>query len=169
MKNPPKFEVHMYHPTEMANALRPTSWFYSLYSHTSERHNNSDNPSRLEIFFLLESGVSISVLNYPTYGTIAKLLKITNNNSTRNSSKTLTVANQTEVPIIHNRTLTLNTTNVDYSRHLIIPFAAADIKYNIIGTLFFEEFIQNINIQDFTLQFKHPSSDFPNSVKFTSL
>ena len=29
-----KFEVHMYHPTEMANAVTPTSWFYTLYVHT---------------------------------------------------------------------------------------------------------------------------------------
>ena len=26
-----KFEVHMYHPTEMANVSTPTSWLYSLY------------------------------------------------------------------------------------------------------------------------------------------
>ena len=29
-----KFEVHMYHPTPMANAVTPTSWFYTLYVHT---------------------------------------------------------------------------------------------------------------------------------------
>ena len=33
--DPINFEIHMYHPTEMANALTPTSWFYSLYTHTS--------------------------------------------------------------------------------------------------------------------------------------
>ena len=37
-----KFLVHMYHPKEMANALTPKSWFYSLPSHTPERHNKSD-------------------------------------------------------------------------------------------------------------------------------
>ena len=26
--DPIKFEVHMYHPTAMANAVTPTSWFY---------------------------------------------------------------------------------------------------------------------------------------------
>ena len=35
IRDPLEFEVHMYHPTEMANALIPTSWFYSLYLHTS--------------------------------------------------------------------------------------------------------------------------------------
>ena len=48
-------------------------------------------------FFLLDSGASISVLNHPTYITIANLLGIKQNNPP-NSSKTLTVANQTEVP-----------------------------------------------------------------------
>ena len=69
----------MYHPTEMANALTPTSWFYSLYLHTPERHNDNDHPSRLEFSFLLDSGASISVLNYPTYLTMAKRLNITCN------------------------------------------------------------------------------------------
>ena len=61
----------MYYPTEMANALTPTSCFDSLYLHTPGRHNDIDQPSRLEISFSIDSGASISVLNYPTYLTIA--------------------------------------------------------------------------------------------------
>ena len=56
----------MYHPTEMANALTPTSWFYSLYLHTPERHNDNDHPYRLEISFLLDDGAFLPVLNYLT-------------------------------------------------------------------------------------------------------
>ena len=56
----------MYHPTEMANALTPTSWFYTLYTHSSPNQNQRDYPSRLEISFLLDSGAPISVLNYLT-------------------------------------------------------------------------------------------------------
>ena len=123
----------MYHPTEMANALTPTSWFYSLYTHTPSNQNHRDYPSRLEISFLLDSGASISVLNHPTYITIAKLLNI-KQTSPHNSSKTLTVANQTEFPILHYITITLNTTIEDNSRQFTIPFAVADIKYNILGT-----------------------------------
>ena len=44
----------------------------------------------------------------------------------------------------------------------------ADIKYKILGTPFFEENIQNINIQDFTLQFKHRSRVHSNYTKFNS-
>ena len=158
----------MYHPTEMANTLTPASWFYSLYTHASPNQNQRDYPSRLEISFLLDSRASISVLNHPTYITIAKLLEIKQNNPP-NLSKTLTVANQTEVPVLHYVIITLNTTIEDDSRQFTIPFAVADIKYNILGTPFFEENIQNIIIQDFTLQFKHHSRIHPNYATFTSL
>ena len=158
----------MYHPTEMANALTPTSWFYSLDTHASPNQNQRDYLSRLEISFLLESGASISVLNHPTYITIAKLLQNKQNNPP-NSSKTLTVANQTEALFLHYVIITLNTTIEDDSRQYTIPFAVADIKYNILGTPFFEENIQNINIQDFTLQFKQHLRVHPNYATFTSL
>ena len=157
----------MYHPPEMANAVTPTSWFYSLYIHTPSTQIQRENPSRLEISVLLVSGASILVLNYPTYVTIAKLLNIKQNN-TINSSKTLTVANQSEVPILHYVTSTFNTTFEDDSRQFTIPFAVADRKYKILGT-FFEEKIQNKNIQDFTLQFKHQSMAHPNYTNCTSL
>ena len=156
------------YPTEMENASTPTSWFYSLYTHVSPNLNQRDYPSRLEISFLLDSGASISVLNYPTYVTIAKLLNIKHNNP-HNSSKTLTVANQTEVPILHYVTLVSNTSIEEDSRQFTIPSAVADINNNFLGTPFSEENIQNISIQDFTLQFKHHSGVYPNYKKFTSL
>ena len=59
--DPIKFEVRMYHSTVMANAVTPTSWFYTLYVHTPSSIVQRDNPSRLEIAFLLDSGASISV------------------------------------------------------------------------------------------------------------
>ena len=40
--DPINFEIHIYHPTEMANALTPTSWFYSLYTHASPNQNQRD-------------------------------------------------------------------------------------------------------------------------------
>ena len=100
---PIKFEVNMYHTTAMANAVTPTSWFYTLYVHTPSSITQRDIPSRLEIAFLLDSGAS--VLNYPTYITLTKLLEIRPNQTSdigpHHTSKTLTVANQTEVPILH--------------------------------------------------------------------
>ena len=32
--NPFNFEIHMFHPTEVANALTPASWFYSILTHS---------------------------------------------------------------------------------------------------------------------------------------
>ena len=127
----------------------------------------------MEITFLLDSGVSISVINYPTYITLTKLLDIRSNHTsdvgpTRNS-KTLTVANQTEVPILHYANIILNTTFDENSRYFSVPFAVADIKYNILGTPFSADKIQNINIQDFTLEFKYQSKTHPNYAKFTTL
>ena len=49
--DPINFEVRMYHPTEMTNAVTPTSWFYSLYTHTSSDQIQRNYPSRLEISF----------------------------------------------------------------------------------------------------------------------
>ena len=168
-----KLEAHMYHPTAMANAVTPTRWFYTPYVHTPSSITQRDNPSRLEIAFLSDSGASISVLNYPTYITLTKLFDIrpnlTSDIGPHNTSKTLTVANQTEVPILHYANIILNTTIDDNSRYFSVPFAVADIKYNILGTPFFEDNIQNINIQDFTLEFKYQSKTHQNYAKFTTL
>ena len=62
--DPIKFEVHMYHPTAMAKAVTPTSWFYTLYVHTPSSITQRDNPSRIEVAFLLDSGASISPFLY---------------------------------------------------------------------------------------------------------
>ena len=94
--DPIKFEVHMYHPTAMANAVTPTSWFYTLYVLTPSSITQRDNTSRLEIAFLLDSAASIAVS---------------------------------------------------------VPFAVADVKYNILGTL----------------EFKYQSKTHPNYAKFTTL
>ena len=173
--DPIKFEVHMYHPTAMAIAVTPTSWFYTLCVHTPSSITQRDNSSRLEIAFLLDSGASviISVLNYPTYMTLTKRLENrpthTSDTGPHNTSKTLTVANQTEVPLLHYANIILNTTIDENSRYFSVPFAVEDIKYNILGTHFFEDNIQNINIQDFTLEFKYQSQIHPNQTKFTTL
>ena len=130
-KAPIYFEVHMYPPTEMANAAAPTSWFCFLYIQTSSNQSQRDYPSRLENTFLMDSAASTSVLKHPTFGTIAKLLYIKQNN-TVSSSKASTVANQTEVSILLIVTITISTTIEDDSRQFTIPFAVADIRYKIL-------------------------------------
>ena len=113
------------------------------------------------------------MLYCPTYITPTKLFDIRPNHTsdvgTTHNSKTLTVANQTEVPILHYANIILNTTIDDNSRYFSVPFAVAGIKYNILDTSFFEENIQNINIQNFTLEFKYQSEKHPSYAKFTTL
>ena len=59
-------------------------------------------PSKLEILFLLDTGASISVLNLPTLHVNAEQLNLNVRKDIENKrAKTLTVANQTEVPILH--------------------------------------------------------------------
>ena len=143
---------------------------YSIRSYTIKY--GTKRQTRLEIAFLLDSGASISVLNYPTYIKLTKLLDIRPNHTSDTGppqrSEILTVANQTEVSIKHYANIILNTTIDDNSLYFSVPFAVADIKYNILGTPFFEDNIQNINIQNFTLEFKYQSKIHPNHAKFTT-
>ena len=53
---------------------------------------------------------------------------------------------------------------------LFSTFAVADIKYNILGTHFFEDNLQNINVQDFTrTEFNYQSKIHHNYAKVTTL
>ena len=88
-----------------------------------------------------------------TFITIATVLNKTCSKTTHNSTKPITVPNQTDVPILHYVTPTLNTTIKDDPRHFIIPFTVADINHNILGTSLLEEYIQKIDIRDFNLFF----------------
>ena len=126
-----KFEVNMY-TTMMSNAIAPTRWFYNMYIQSTKTTEISLSSS-LEITFPLDSGASISVLQLPTYLIIAKMYDISSSDPL-NSSKTLTIANESEVPIKPYETVTCYTSISESSRLFTIPFAVADIKYNILGT-----------------------------------
>ena len=74
-------------------------------------------------------------------------------------AKTLTVANQTEVSIIHYVSMTCFT-EVNYqNRSFNIEFAVANTKYNILGAPFCKKDYQNIDFQQNILTFnieQHP-------------
>ena len=144
--------------TEIANTITPYSWFYPLYIHASETNDNI-LPSKLEILFLLDTGASISVLNLPTFHVISKQLNINVPTNIQNKrAKTLTVANQTEVPIKHYISMTCFTEVNHKTRSFNIDFAVANIKYNILGTPFFKKHIQNIDFQQNIMTYteQHP-------------
>ena len=84
------------------------------------------------------------------------------------TSQSLTIANETEVSITQYILTCFSSIETKW-RHLMIPFAVADIKYNILGTPFFEKYVQKINNQDFTMNFKHSSIDQPANASFTTL
>ena len=134
-----KLEIHTCQITEIANTITPYSWFHPLYVHASETNDNI-LPSKLEILLLLDTGASISVLNLPTFHVISKQLNINVPTNLENKrAKTLTVANQTEVPIIPYFSMTCFTEVNHQTRSFNIVFAVANIKYNIFGTPFFKK------------------------------
>ena len=82
--------------------------------------------------------------------------------------KTFTVANKAEVPILFNVILTLHTSNHGSIRTLIIPFAVAKIKYNTLGTPFFEKYVKVPNIEHMSLTFNRRHESRVNTLTFTA-
>ena len=159
------FEINMYHPnisspqssstsTEHANAITPSTWFVNLY--IFKPSEDTSILSKLELLFLLDSGASICVLNLPTFTILAEhFLKCSPHSPHQNEYKTLTVANKSEVPILHNLILTLHASLNGNTRTLVIPSAVANIKYNILGTPFFEKYVKTLNIENMSLTLIH--------------
>ena len=167
-KDSTKFEIHTCQITEIANTITPYSWFYPLYVHASERKDNI-LPSKFEILFLLDTGASVSVLNLPTIHVVAKQLNLNVPKSNENGrAKTLTVANQTEVPVIQYISMTCFTEVNHQNRSFNIEFAVASIKYNILGTPFFKKNIQNIDFQQKTMNYKEQHLKLPTKTHFAT-
>ena len=163
-----KFEIHICQITEIANTITPYSWFYPLYVHTSETKDHLI-PSKLAILFHLDTGASISVLNLPTFHVISKQLNLNVPKNIENKrAKTLTVANQTEIPIIHYISLTCFTEVNHQNRLFNIDFAVANIKYNILGKPFFKRHIQNIDFQQNIMTYKEQHSKLLTKTHFST-
>ena len=84
------------HATEMTNAVTPTSWLYNLQIH-SQKEIDSNLTSRLEINFLLDRCAFTSLLIIPTYMMITQVFNDSIHDQ-HDTSETLTIANQSEVP-----------------------------------------------------------------------
>ena len=104
--------------------------------------------------FLRDSGGTISVLNVPTFTALADHFLKCSKHFANFFSLTLMVANKSQVPILTHVTLTCHTTIDNNSRTFIMPFAVANIKYNILGTPFFEQHIKSLDIENMQLHFK---------------
>ena len=142
--------------------------FYPLYGHTYETKDNL-LPSKLEILFLLDTGAVLSVLNLPTFHVISKQLNLNIPTNIENKRvKTLTVANQNEVPIIHYISMTCFTEVNHQNRSFNIDFAFANIKYTILETPFFKRHIQNIDFQQNIMTYKEQHSKLPTKTHFST-
>ena len=146
----------MNYPT-ITNAITPSSWFFNLYY--SKSKNDNSTSSKLETLFLLDSGGSISALNLPTYTILAEKILHCSSEIHPSPSKTTTVANKAQVPILFNNNLTCHTSINTDSHTFNIPFAVANVKYNILGTPFFEQYVKSLDFENMALLFK----DTPNS------
>ena len=119
--------------------------------------------------FLLDTGASISVLNLPTFHAISKQLNINVPTNLENKrAETLTVANQTEVPIKHYISMTCFTEVNHQTRSFKIDFAVANIKYNILGTPSFKKHIQIIDFQQNIMTYIEQHPKFSTKTTFST-
>ena len=98
-------------------------------------------------------------MNLPTFHVIAKHLNLNVPKDIENKrAKTLTVANQTKVSIIHYISMTCFSEVNHQNRSFNIEFAVANIKYNILGAPFSKRYIQSIDFQQNVMKYKeqHP-------------
>ena len=77
-------------------------------------------------------------------------------------------ANKSEVPILHNLILTLLTSLHGNTRTLVIPFAVANNKYNILGSPFFEKYVKTLNIENMSFTFNTSHASRINTLPFTA-
>ena len=104
----------------------------------------------LEIDFLLDSGATLNLLNEDTRN------EIKNNNpdirlEQANKNKTLTAANNRTIETIGSVTLNLTPDRTSNNRNklqhnLNIHFYVTQCSHNILGTPFFKEYIETINV-----------------------
>ena len=72
------------------------------------------------------------------------------------------------LPILHYISMTFFTGVNHQNRSFCIDFAGANIKYNILGTPFFETHIQNIDFQQNIMTYKEQHSKLPTKTNFST-
>ena len=87
----------------------------------------------------------------------------------RDASEMLTVANQHEIRTKECISVFCFSSIETKSKYFTIFFAEADFVSKIHRTPFSERHMQNFNIQDSTMNFKHSFKDQPKTVSFTTL
>ena len=133
----------------IVNALESNqTWILPMYQCNKFEQDFTKQKPILEIDFLLDSGATLNLLNEDTWN------EIKYNNSDihlERANKTLTAANNTTIEIFG--TITLNLTpdrilnNRNKKQHNFnIHFYVTKCNHNILGTPFFKEYIETINV-----------------------
>ena len=86
----------------------------------------------------------------------------------KKTAKTLTVANQTEVPIKHYFSMTCFTEVNHQNRSFNIEFAVANIKYNILGAFFLKKNILKLDFQQNIMTYKEEHPKLPTKTHFST-
>ena len=111
---------------------------------------------------LLDSGASLCGLNLPTFRILADHFpKCSKSTSPNIDFKTLTVANKDEVPIQFNDILSIQTPVHGSTDNVVILFAS------ILG-IFFEEYVETLNIDHMSLISNTTHESHVNSLLFTA-
>ena len=121
----------------------------------------------LEIAFLLDSGATLNLLNVDTWNEI----KYNNPNiCLEQSNKTLNAANNTTIETFGTVTLNLTPDKTSNNRNktqhnFSIHFYVTQCNHNILGTPFFKEYIETININTNILT-KNKNTIIDNDINF---
>ena len=131
------------------NALESNpTWILPMYQCNKFEQDFTKQKPVLEIDFLLDSGATLNLLNEDTWH------EIKYNNSDihlERANKTLTAANNTTIEKFGTITLNLTPDRVSNNRNKIqhnfnIHIYVTQCNHNILGTPFFKEYIETINV-----------------------
>ena len=124
------------------------TWILPIYQCSKLEQDFRNQKPKLEIDFLLDSGATLNVLNEGTWSEIK--YNITGEYLEK-ANKTLTAANNTKIETIGTVTLNLTPERVTNGRNkpqetLSINFHVTQCNHNILGTPFFKEYIETVNL-----------------------
>ena len=131
------------------NALESNpTWILPKYQCNKFEQDITKQKPVLEIDFLLDSGATLNLLNEDTWN------EIKYNNSDihlERTNKTLTAANNTTIETFGTITLNLTPDRISNNRNKIqhnlnIHFYFTQCNHNILGTPFFKEYTETINV-----------------------
>ena len=143
------------------------TWILPMYQYQKFEQDFTKQKPMLEIDFLLDSGATLNLLNEDTWNEI----KYNNPEMILDkASKTLTAANNTKIDTFGTVTLNLTPDRISNNRNkpqnnFCIHFYVTQCNHNILGTPFFKEYIETINVNTNKLTL-NTNTNLDNDIKF---